>query len=451
MTARNRLANLNLKQVAITGIGLVTPLGTSTASTWHHLLAGHSGIVNLASSHPHAKHLPHRDQLAHLPCHIAGLVPPYPYSNAHSDPAPDADAVASILSQDTLRKSSRFIHHALVAAHEALQDAHWAPTSDTDRFATGVCIGSGIGSIDDFAACASLPFRKLSPFAVPRALVNMAAGWTTLTFGLWGPNLAPASACAAGAHAIADAARLIRCGEASVMLAGASESTINPVSLGGFARAKALCVDSNAHPTRASRPFDSSRAGFVMGEGAGVLVLEDLDHALARGAPRIYGLVAGYGASADAYHVTSPEPTGRGAKRAMQVALQGLPDGYKVGYVNAHATSTEQGDAVELGAIREVLGDDSQVMVSSTKGAMGHLLGAAGAVEAGVAVLSMYHGTVPGTLNLKNVDPAAGNLDLVQEPSRQGVQLDAVLSNSFGFGGTNASLLFTKHSKKREN
>ncbi|KAI9187581.1 Mitochondrial beta-keto-acyl synthase [Blastocladiella emersonii ATCC 22665] len=430
------MTTITLRKVAVTGIGLVTPLGVTASSTWQRLTAAESGLVDLRTS-PHGLR---GADFASLPCTVAGVVP-----RADLDPA-------SFLAPGDDRKTSLFIQYALRAAREALADAAWRPDTDADCAATGVAIGSGIGGVDEFAAAdravASGALRKVSPFAVPKALVNMAAGWVSLTHGFTGPNLCSGAACAAGAHSIADAARIIATGEAKVMVAGAAESTISPLCMTGFARAKALTTSFNDDPTAASRPFDAARSGFVMGEGAGILILEDLEHALARGAPTIYAILAGAGASADAHHITSPPPDGAGAARAMAAALQRAVGDQvsRVGYVNAHATSTELGDVAEIAAVRKVFGGHatSGLRVSSTKGAMGHLLGGAGAAEAAVAVLALHHGVIPPTLNLRNPDPATAGIDLVPLTAVRDANLAAVMSNSFGFGGTNASLVFTK-------
>ncbi|KNE71802.1 beta-ketoacyl-acyl-carrier-protein synthase II [Allomyces macrogynus ATCC 38327] len=419
------------RNIAVTGLGLVTPLGVGVQTAWKALLAGQSGIVDLKTNQ-HTKDLPFLDQ---VPCTVAGVVP-----RDQLDPS-------TFMNPGDDRKTSLFIQHALKAAKEALDDAQWHPTSERDRQATGVMIGSGIGGVDDFSATAlhlaARQARKISPFAVPKALVNLAAGWVSLTHGFQGPSHCVATACAAGANAIGDAARMIQYGDANVMVAGAAESTINAISLAGFARAKALCTAFNHDPPAASRPFDQKRAGFVMGEGAGVVVLEDLEHARARGA-KVYAVLAGYGTSCDAHHITAPPDDGRGAARAMEQALRGITDRSVVAHINTHATSTEQGDVAELRAIRTVFGDvrAKEIQIAATKSATGHLLGAAGAVEAIWAVLALHHGIVPPTLNLHDPDPEADGFQLTPLTAVPKPDMAAVMSNSFGFGGTNASLVF---------
>ncbi|KAJ4337863.1 Mitochondrial beta-keto-acyl synthase [Didymella glomerata] len=350
---------------------------------------------------------------------------------------------------------AKFAQYAMVASEEALKDAGWMPTQEEDLEATGVYIGSGIGSLDD-AYNTAVAFdkgghRKVSPLFVPRLLINLAAGHISMRYGFKGPNHAATTACTTGAHSIGDASRMIQLGDANVMIAGGAESCIHPLAVSGFARARSLATEFNDRSTEASRPFDRDRDGFVIGEGAGVVVLEELEHAKARGA-RIYAEIAGYGLSSDAYHMTAPREDGQGPRLAMKKALKhaGLKPG-SVDYVNAHATSTPLGDAAENRAIKDLLlGEDgkesaSEINVSSTKGAVGHLLGAAGSVEAIFTILGLHNNILPPTLNLHNPgDPADEfNCNYVAHFAQQH-EISVAMSNSFGFGGTNASLCFRK-------
>ncbi|KAI8941982.1 hypothetical protein NX059_000092 [Plenodomus lindquistii] len=349
-----------------------------------------------------------------------------------------------------VRRMARFAQYAMVASEEALNDAGWSPTREEDLEATGVYIGSGIGSLDDIydttIAYEKGGYKKVSPLFVPRLLINLAAGHISMRYGFRGPNHAATTACTTGAHSIGDAARLIQFGDADVMVAGGAESCIHPLAISGFGRARSLATEYNDRPSASSRPFDKNRDGFVIGEGAG-----ELEHAKARGA-RIYAEVAGYGLSSDAYHMTAPREDGQGPRLAMRNALRHA--GFKphaVDYINVHATSTPLGDAAENRAVKELLlGEDgkdkaSMINMSSTKGAIGHLLGAAGSVEAIFTVLGLHHNTLPPTLNLDNPgDPAADfDCNYVAHEAQQ-KNVNVALSNSFGFGGTNASLCFRK-------
>lgn len=344
------------------------------------------------------------------------------------------------------RSVARFIGYALCAADEALKDAKWAPTEQEQK---GVSIGGGIGSITDVLEASQLicekRLRRLSPFFIPRILINMASGHVSMKYGFQGPNHAAVTACATGAHSIGDAARMIQFGDSNVMVAGGTESSIDALSIAGFCRSRALTTKHNSMPLEASRPFDCDRDGFVIGEGSGVLVLEELEHAKERGA-KIYAEIRGYGMSGDAYHITQPHNDGRGAVLAMTRALKqsGLHPN-QVDYINAHATSTPLGDAVEAIAIKTVFSEHATsgaLALSSTKGAIGHLLGAAGAVEAIFAILAVHHGIAPLTLNLNKPDPLFKDNFMPLTASKE-MSVRAALSNSFGFGGTNASLLFT--------
>jgi 3-oxoacyl-[acyl-carrier-protein] synthase II len=428
------------RRVVVTGIGLVTPLGTGVQRVWERLIAGDTAIRALTE-----EDLPqdHRSAFSSLPSKVIGCIDRGQLSNAPWYPA----------NQD-LRREAPFVTFATAAAAEALQDAQWAPHSEQDRQATGVAIGAGMSCTTDMAEAGALlkdgKLRRLSPFFVPRTLVNMAAGAVSMAFGLQGPNHAVSTACASGAHGIGDAFRMVQRGDASVMVAGGTEACVDAVALAGFSRLKALSTKYNDDPQRASRPFDKDRDGFVLGEGAGMLILEELEHARARNA-HIYAEIRGYGMSSDAYHITQPPPDGAGAALAMRraLAVAGIAPS-QIAYINAHATSTPIGDDVEQNAIASVFLNDKErnqycPIVSSTKGAVGHLLGAAGAVEAAFTVLASYHRLAPPNCNLEVPD-----LELLPGlvVGKEAVELKdaerrpAVLSNSFGFGGTNASLVF---------
>jgi 3-oxoacyl-[acyl-carrier-protein] synthase II len=417
-----------LIRIVVTGLGVVSPLGCGTEAAWAGLIAGQSGLRRLPP-----------EVAPDVPVQVAGLVPP-----AHEAGGFDPDRAAPHKDQ---KKMDRFIQFALAAADEAVAQAGWAVEDEAARARTATVIGSGIGGFPAIADAVRTTdergARRLSPFTVPSFLCNLAAGWVSIRYGYKGPIGAPATACAAGVQAIGDAARLIRSGEADVAVCGGAEAAIDRVSLGAFAAARALSTAYNDAPHRASRPFDVDRDGFVMGEGAGVLVIERLDHALARGARPIAELV-GYGASADAYHLTAGPEDGAGAQQAMRAALaQAGVRPEAVDHLNAHATSTPVGDRGELAAIRAVFGGGQGPAVSSTKSATGHLLGAAGGLEAVFSVLALRDGIVPPTLNLETPDPLAEDLDLVALQARR-APLTYALSNGFGFGGVNASVLFRR-------
>ncbi|SMH55632.1 beta-ketoacyl-ACP synthase II [Azospirillum agricola] len=415
-----------MRRVVVTGLGAVTPLGTGVAHNWRRILNGDSGIGALSGF-----------ETGDLPCRIAGHIP------AAGEGAFDPDAVVPPKDQ---RKMDRFILLALAAAEEAVADSGWRPTEQQALERTGVMIGSGIGGLPGLAETAltlhEKGARRVSPFFVPSNLINLASGHVSIRFGFQGPNHAVVTACATGAHAIGDAARLIASDDADVMLAGGTEAAICRLGIAGFCASRAMSTGFNDDPARASRPWDRDRDGFVMGEGAGVLVLEELEHARRRGAT-IYAEVTGYGMSGDAHHITSPAEDGDGAFRAMRAALKRAgvaPDA--VDYVNAHATSTPAGDPVEILAVKRLFGAAAgSVSMSSTKSATGHLLGAAGAVEAIYGILALRDQVAPPTLNLEN--PSEGcDLDLVPLVPKER-RIRHVLSNSFGFGGTNAALLFS--------
>lgn len=417
-------------RIVVTGTGAVGPLGCGTETTWARLLAGESGIRILP------------DDLAEgTGTAIGGQVP-----SVAEDPQAGYDPERFIAAKER-KKMDRFIEFAIVAAQEALAQAGWHPTEEKQQQRTATIIASGIGGFGAIAEAVHTTDargpRRLSPFTAPSFLANMAAGHVSIRHGFKGPLGAPVTACAAGVQAIGDAARLIRCGEADIAVCGGTEAAIHRVSLGSFAAARALSTGFNDRPHEASRPFDRSRDGFVMAEGAGLLVIESLEHALARGALPLAELV-GYGTSADAYHLTAGPEDGRGAQSAMQQALRqaGITPG-DVQHINAHATSTQVGDKGELAAIRSVFGTNSGVAITSTKSSTGHLLGAAGGIEAIFTVLALRDQIVPPTLNLIDPDEMADGLDLVGLAARK-MKIDYALSNGFGFGGVNASIVFRR-------
>lgn len=418
------------KRIVVTGMGALTPLGSSVESTWQRLLDGQSGIRRLP-----------QELIGDLAVSIGGQV-----QSALQDPEAGFDP-DQLLAAKEQRKMDRFILFALAAADEALKQANWAPKTPEEQARTATIIASGVGGFPAIADAVrttdSKGPRRLSPFTIPSFLSNMAAGHVSINYGLKGPLGAPVTACAAGVQAIGDAARMIRAGEVDVAVCGGAEAAIHRVSLAGFAAARALSSDFNATPQRASRPFDQARDGFVMGEGAGILVIEELEHALARGAQPIAELV-GYGTSADAYHMTAGPEDGDGARRAMTQALrQAGIEASQVQYLNAHATSTPVGDKGELAAIRTVFGTGGSPAISSTKSATGHLLGAAGGIEAVFTVLALRDQIAPMTLNLENPDALADGLDMVRDEARP-MPIEYALSNGFGFGGVNASVLFRR-------
>ncbi|SDI75301.1 beta-ketoacyl-ACP synthase II [Pseudomonas panipatensis] len=418
------------KRIVVTGMGALTPLGCGVEQIWQRLLAGQSGIRQLP-----------RELIGDLSISIGGQVP-----DRTQDPEAGFDPDL-LLAPKEQRKMDRFILFALAAAHEALTQAGWAPQTPEAQERTATIIASGVGGFPAIAEAVrttdSKGPRRLSPFTIPSFLSNMAAGHVSISHGFKGPLGAPVTACAAGVQAIGDAARMIRAGEIDVALCGGAEAAIHRVSLAGFAAARALSSDYNDTPERASRPFDQARDGFVMGEGAGLLVIEELHHALARGAKPIAELV-GYGTSADAYHMTAGPEDGDGARRAMQQALrQAGVEASQVQHLNAHATSTPVGDKGELAAIKALFGKDSGLAISSTKSATGHLLGAAGGIEAIFTVLALRDQVAPATLNLEAPDAAAEGLNLIRGRA-QHLPMEYALSNGFGFGGVNASVLFRR-------
>jgi 3-oxoacyl-[acyl-carrier-protein] synthase II len=418
-----------MRRVVVTGIGMVSPLGCGAEITWHRLLEGQSGAGRIETF-----------EVSDLPCRIACTIPRGDGSDGTFNPD-------QWMEPKEQRKVDDFIVFAMCAAHQALDDAGWKPTSYEDQVATGVMIGSGIGGIEGIAETAVIlkergP-RRVSPFFIPGRLINLASGYVSIAHGLKGPNHAVVTACSTGAHAIGDAGRLIALGDADVMVAGGTESPVNRLSIAGFAACRALSTGFNDEPTRGSRPYDRDRDGFVMGEGAGAVVLEEYEHAKARGA-KIYAELIGYGLSGDAYHITAPAPDGDGAFRCMSAAIKraGVTPS-EIDYINAHGTSTPLGDELELGAVHRIVGNAAgRIAMSSTKSSIGHLLGAAGAVEAIFSVLAIRDRVTPPTLNLDNPSVETA-MDLVPHTAKKR-DVDVVLSNSFGFGGTNASLVFRR-------
>jgi len=417
------------RRVVVTGMGICSPLGLGVENVWKKLIHGDSGISAIQSF-----------DVADLPAKIAGQVP----AGTRED---GGLSLAEWIPIKDQRKMDRFIHLGLVAAIEAVEDSGWMPDDEESREATGVMIGSGIGGLQTIYEASVQVYegkiKRLSPFFIPSALINLVSGHLSIKYGFKGPNHSAVTACATGVHAIGDAARLIMWGDADVMVAGGAEASVVPLGIGGFCAARALSTDFNDRPQQASRPWDKDRDGFVMGEGAGVVVLEELEHARARGA-KIYGEVVGYGLSGDAHHITAPAEGHDGAFRAMRAAFRNgglMPS--DVQYVNAHGTSTPMGDDLELEAVERFFGDDAQgLAMSSTKSATGHLLGAAGAVEAIFSLLAIRDGVAPPTLNLDEPSRASV-IDRVAH-SAQDRKIDCVLSNSFGFGGTNASVIFRR-------
>jgi 3-oxoacyl-[acyl-carrier-protein] synthase II len=419
-----------MRRVVVTGLGLLSPFGMGVEHSWRELLSGRSACRRVTEF-----------EVDDLACKIAHIIPRGDGSNGTFNPE-------AVLEPKELRKIGDFILYGIAAADEALADSGWKPETHKDQCATGVLIGSGIGGIDGIAENAMIlkergP-RRISPFFIPGQIINLVSGQVSIRHGLKGPNHAVVTACSTGAHAIGDAARLIMWGDADVMVAGGAEAPITRLSIAGFAACRALSTDRNDAPQTASRPYDRDRDGFVMGEGAGVVVLEELEHAKARGA-KIYAEVTGYGLTGDAYHITAPAEDGDGAFRCMTAALNRAKlSPADVDYINAHGTST-MADTIELGAVERLVGNAaSKISMSSTKSSVGHLLGAAGAAEAIFSILAIRDNIAPATINLDNPERETA-IDLVPNKPRQR-QIDVALSNSFGFGGTNASLVFQRYS-----
>jgi 3-oxoacyl-[acyl-carrier-protein] synthase II len=427
-----------MRRVVVTGVGLVTPLGWGVEHSWRRLLAGESGAGRITGFDP-------TDYACQIACEV-------PRVNGRGGGGPDFAGSFDpdqVMAPKEQRRVDDFILYAMAAADEAVRDAGWTPEDEDDRKRTGVMIGSGIGGLGPIADTAielkEKGPRRISPFFIPSALINLASGNVSIRYGFKGPNHAVVTACATGAHAVGDAARIIKYGDADVMVAGGAESAVVPIGIAGFVACRALSTGFNDRPTKASRPYDKDRDGFVMGEGAGILVLEELEHAKARGA-KIYGEVIGYGMSGDAYHITAPASDGDGGYRAMEASLKDAKvEPSDIDYINAHGTSTPLGDEIELGAVERMLGNAAgKTTMSSTKSAIGHLLGAAGAVEAVFTLLAIRDQVAPPTINLENpsVDTPIDLVPIKAKPTK----IETALSNSFGFGGTNASVVFQKFS-----
>jgi len=416
-----------MRRVVVTGMGMVTPLGVGVDHVWERLIAGDSGITGIQSF-----------DVSDLPAKIAGMLPP-------GETAEGRYNADDWMAPKDQRKVDPFIVYAMAAAVQAVEDAGWEPKDEEKRERTGVMIGSGIGGLqavyDGSITLHERGPRRISPFFIPSALINLASGQVSIRYGFKGPNHAVVTACSTGAHAIGDASRIIGFGDADVMLAGGAEAPVFRLGVAGFAASRALSTGFNDTPERASRPWDRDRDGFVMGEGAGVLVLEELEHAKKRGA-KIYAEVVGYGMSGDAYHITAPAEDGSGGYRAMRAALKSAKlKTEDIDYVNAHGTSTPLGDAIEVGAVKRLFGDHAyKLSMSSTKSAIGHMLGAAGSVEAIFSIKTLNSGIIPPTLNLDNPSEEC-DIDLVPKKAKER-KVKHALSNSFGFGGTNASLIF---------
>ncbi len=417
-----------MKRVVVTGMGMVTPLGVGVKNNWDRLIKGESGVRAIQSF-----------DVTDLPVKIAGQLPRGETASGlfnANDWVPPKDQ----------RKMDNFIVYAVAAASQAVEDSGWKPQTDEQRELTGVLIGSGIGGLPQIEEAAltlkEKGPRRITPFFIPATLINLASGQVSIKYGFRGPNHAVVTACSTGAHAIGDAARMIQFGDADVMVAGGTEAAVCRLGIAGFAAARALSTGFNDTPEKASRPWDKDRDGFVMGEGAGIVLLEEYEHAKSRGA-KLYAELIGYGLSGDAYHVTAPPPDGNGGFRSMRSAMRRAQKNPEdIDYINAHGTSTPLGDEIELGAVKRLFGEAAyKLSMSSTKSAIGHLLGAAGSVEAIFSILAVQNGIVPPTLNLDN--PSDGcDIDLVPKRAKERTVRTA-LSNSFGFGGTNASLIFT--------
>ncbi len=420
-----------MRRVVVTGLGVVSPFGRGVDYNWNCLLEGKSGIRQIEGF-----------DLKDIPVHIAGQVP---FGKEENQFDPD-----TVMAPKDQKKVDKFILYGLAAGSDAIEDSGWKPETEEDQFRSGVMMGSGIGGLqviyDNSVAFNENGMKKISPFFIPSCLINMVSGNLSIKYGFKGPNHACVTACSTGTHAIGDAANIIARGDADVMVAGGAESAVNAIALAGFARMKAVTSDFNDRPTEASRPWDKDRSGFVMGEGSGALVLEELEHAKARGA-KIYAEVVGYGMSGDAYHITAP--SGDGAYRAMKMAADHAKEhGVElkdINYINAHGTSTPAGDVGEALAVKRLFGDEiKNLSMSSTKSAVGHLLGAAGAVEAVYSIMALQTQTCPPTLNLHNVEEEIADFDLVPLKAKKR-EIKAVMSNSFGFGGTNSSLVLKKY------
>lgn len=422
-----------MRRVVVTGMGMVTPLGVGVKRNWDSITAGKSGLRKIDEF-----------DLTDMASHVAGIVP----KTTDENPADGSFNVNLFVPVKEQKKIDQFICYGIAAATEAIEDSGWKPESDEEKERTGVLIGSGIGGLGTMYESAitlkERGARRLSPFCIPAMLINLASGHVSIKYGFKGPNHSVVTACATGTHAIGDSARIIALGDADVMVAGGAEAAVTPLGVGGFAAARALSTSYNDNPTAASRPFDEGRDGFVIAEGAGVVVLEEYEHAKKRGA-KIYAEVIGYGMSGDAYHITAPAENGDGGFRAMKAALSSAKiNPEDVGYINAHGTSTPVGDGIECTAVKRLFGNALDTLsMSSTKSAIGHLLGAAGAVEAIYSVKALETGLLPPTLNLDNVSEPCQGIDLVPKKAKE-KKISIALSNSFGFGGTNASVVMKK-------
>ncbi|WP_425989661.1 beta-ketoacyl-ACP synthase II [Brevundimonas sp. TWP2-3-2] len=424
-----------MRRVVVTGLGLVTPLGNGVDLSWKGILEGRSGIRQITAFDTEG-----------FGCTIAGEVPSVDGRGGGGPDIPGSFDPDAIMTPKERKRVDDFILFGIAAADEALNDANWHPGTDEDKERTGVIMGAGIGGLgpiaDSAAILAESGPRRVSPFFIPSALINLASGQISIRHGLKGPNHAVVTACASGVHAIGDAARMIMLDDADVMVAGGAESSIVPLGIAGFLACKALCTAYNDTPETASRPYDRGHAGFVMGEGAGVVILEEYEHARARGA-KIYAEVIGYGMSGDAWHITAPSEDGDGAYRAMKAAVKRAGIAVEdIDYVNAHGTST-MADWIELRAVERLVGDHAKDMaMSSTKSMTGHLLGAAGAIEAVFSILAIRDQIAPPTINLDDPEHETA-IDLVPHRGKP-MEIDVAMSNSFGFGGTNASIIFRK-------
>lgn len=427
-----------MRRVVVTGLGAITPLGVGVRQSWSRLIAGHSGIVSVANFEP-------QKRWRELTSTVAGIVPKSATGEGQWRPN-------DWLSASDQRRMSTFTQYAIAATEMALEDAAWKPHSQEDLESTGVCLGSGIGNLDEIYTTSVTyekdGYKKVSPLFVPKILINLAAGHIAMRYGFRGPNHAVTTACTTGAHSIGDASRFIAFGDADIMVAGGSESCIHPLTFAGFGRSRSLSTAFNDDPPSSCRPFDRQRNGFVVAEGAAVVILEELEHARARGA-RIYAELKGYGCSGDAHHITAPLEDGSGAYLSMKKALKHARiKPCQVDYINAHATSTPVGDVAEALAIRSLMtgeeghSNENNIAVSSTKGSIGHLLGAAGSIEAVFTILAIEENILPPTLNL--TDPDVGPKFNLVPLEAQEKEVNVALSNSFGFGGTNATLVFSR-------
>ncbi len=422
-----------MRRIVVTGMGVVTSVGLNLKQNWENIINGVSGISKIESF-----------DTSNIPVKIAGEIKT---PNQTPNEAGFILNIEDFVDAKDIKKMDKFMGYSIVATQEAVEQANWKPETEEERARTGVIIGSGIGGLYTIESNAKKMFEKsakvISPFFIPSSIINLASGYVSMKYGFNGPNCAITTACATGGHAIYHASHIIKAGDADVMIVGGAESAICELGMAGFANAKALSRSFPDEPRRASRPWDKARDGFVMGEGAGILILEEYEHAKKRGA-KILCEVYGGGASGDAYHITAPHPEGFGAKLAMRMAIKNAGIDIKdIGYINAHGTSTPLGDMAELNAVREVIGaEQKNIVMSSTKSAIGHCLGAAGAIEAIYSIMAMNTGDIPPTLNLEDIEDGTEGFDLVPLKSKHIDGIKAVLSNSFGFGGTNSSVIF---------